>query len=113
MRTGRSNFLKYDLIDNNELLLAIERLQYHPRVVSEHVQKAKSLENNVEEDYREALAELLSGSEDTKHILKILKQREIYRYLSNVADRGDEAAALMDELVTPIAANRSKLQQRG
>jgi len=87
----------------NELMLAVERLQDHPGVANDHAQRAKSLENTVEEIYREALAELFSGSEDTKHIFKILKQREIYRHLSNAADRGDEAANVIADIVVKMS----------
>jgi uncharacterized protein len=87
----------------NEILLAVDRIQDHPGVANEHAQRAKSLENKVEGVYREALAELFSGAEDTKHILKILKQREVYRHLSNAADRGDEAANLIADIVVKIS----------
>jgi len=87
----------------NELLLGVERLQDHPGVANDHAQRAKSLENTVEEIYRVALAELFNGSEDTKHIFKILKQREIYRHLSNAADRGDEAANVIADIVVKMS----------
>jgi hypothetical protein len=83
----------------NELLMAVDRLQDHPAVANEHAQRAKALENKVEEIYREALADLFKGAEDTKHILKILKQREVYRHLSNAADRGDEAANVIADII--------------
>jgi predicted phosphate transport protein (TIGR00153 family) len=76
----------------NELLMAVDRLELHPEVANEHAQRAKSLENQVEGVYREALADLFSGAEDIKHVMKMLKSREVYRHLSNAADRGDEAA---------------------
>ena len=87
----------------NELLLAVDRLELHPEVANEHAQRAKSLENQVEEIYREALADLFSGTEDIKHILKMLKSREVYRHLSNAADRGDEAANVIADIVVKIA----------
>jgi predicted phosphate transport protein (TIGR00153 family) len=39
-----------------ELLQAVDRLQDHPGVANEHAQRAKALENRIEEVYREALA---------------------------------------------------------
>lgn len=87
----------------SELLMAVDRLQDHPGVANEHAQAAKSIENKVEEVYREALAELFSGGEDIKHIYKVLKQREVYRHLSNAADRGDEAANVIADIVVKIA----------
>lgn len=86
-----------------ELLQAVDRLEDHPGVANEHAQRAKALENRIEDVYREALADLFSGAEDTKHIMKMLKQREVYRHLSNAADRGDEAANVIADIVVKIA----------
>ena len=83
----------------NELLLAVDRLEDHPGVANEHAQGAKALENKVEVLYREALADLFSGVEDTKHVMKVFKYREVYRHLSNAADRGDEAANIIASIV--------------
>ena len=85
-----------------ELLQAVDRLQDHPGVANEHAHRAKALENRIEEVYREALADLFSGTEDTKHIVKMLKQREVYRHLSNAADRGDEAANVIADIVVKV-----------
>lgn len=87
----------------NEILLAVDRIQDHPSVANEHAQRAKALENKIEDLYRESLAELFSGAEDVKHVIKILKYREIYRHLSNAADRGDEAANTIAGIVMKIA----------
>lgn len=86
-----------------ELLLAVERLEDHPNVAGEHAQRAKALENRVEDVYREALADLFSGAEDIKHVMKMLKLREVYRHLSNAADRGDEAANLIADIIVKVA----------
>lgn len=75
-----------------EILLAIERLQDYPGVASEHIQRAKAIENKVEILYREALADMFKQASNVKKVMKILKLREIYRHLSNAADRADEAA---------------------
>lgn len=86
-----------------ELLLAVDRLEQHPGVANEHAQRAKALENRVEDVYREALADLFSGGEDIKQVVKMLKLREVYRHLSNAADRGDEAANVIADIVVKIA----------
>jgi predicted phosphate transport protein (TIGR00153 family) len=86
----------------NELHLAIERIEQHPGVASEHAQRAKAIENRVEGVYREALADLFNGAEDMKHIVKMLKMREVYRHLSNSADRGDEAANIIADIVVKL-----------
>ena len=87
----------------NEILLAVDRIQDHPSVANEHAQRAKALENKIEKFYRESLTELFSGAEDVKHVIKILKYREVYRHLSNAADRGDEAANIIAGIVMKIS----------
>ena len=86
-----------------ELLQAVDRLDKNPHVAGEHAQRAKALENRVEDVYREALAELFKGADDLEHVIRILKLREVYRHLSNAADRGDEAANVIADIVVKIA----------
>jgi hypothetical protein len=83
--------------------MAADRLGEHPRLSSEHAQRAKALENRVEEVYREALADLFSGAEDISHVVKMLKLREVYRHMSNASDRGDEAANVIADIVVKFA----------
>lgn len=82
-----------------EIHMATQRLQENPNVAAEHAQRAKALENRVETVYREALADLFSGPEDVQQIMKMLKKREVYRHLSNAADKGDEAANIIADVV--------------
>jgi predicted phosphate transport protein (TIGR00153 family) len=82
-----------------EIHQAVMRLQKNPRVAIEHAQRAKALENRVEAVYREAIASLFSGPEDVHHVVEMLKMREVYRHLSNAADRGDEAANVIADIV--------------
>jgi len=86
-----------------ELLQAVDRLEQHPNVAGDHAQRAKALENRVEDVYREALADLFSGVTDLEQVVKILKLRHVYRHLSNAADRGDEAANIIADIVVKIA----------
>ena len=83
----------------NEIYLATQRLQQNPQVAVDHAQRAKALENRIEGVYREALADLFNGPEDVKQIIKVLKKREVYRHLSNAADRRDEAANVISNIV--------------
>ena len=53
--------------------------------------------------YREAVADLFSGPEDIHHVVEMLKMREVYRHLSNAADRGDEAANIISDIVVKKA----------
>ena len=57
------------------------------------------LENRVERVYREAVADLFANPRDVEHVVGMLKLREIYRHLSNAADRGDQAANAIADVV--------------
>ena len=85
-----------------EIHLAMLRLKNNPGVASEHASRAKALENRVEQVYREAVAQLFSGPEDVQHVMKMLKLREIYRHLSNCADRGDAAANVIHNIIVKM-----------
>ena len=82
-----------------EIFQAVQRLEKNPAVATDHAQRAKTLENRVESVYREAIADLFKGPEDVHHIVEMLKLREVYRHLSNAADRGDEAANIIADIV--------------
>jgi len=82
-----------------EVYRGVERLGNHPNVANEHAVRAKALENRVEKVYREALAHLFVTPETLEDVMTILKLREIYRHLSNSADRGDEAANVIGDIV--------------
>ena len=86
----------------NEIYMGVLRLKDHPNVANDHAVRAKALENRVETVYREALADLFSGPQDVEHIVEMLKLREIYRHLSNCADRGDEAANVIHDIVVKM-----------
>ncbi len=78
-----------------ELNDAVKILKDYPKIALAHAVKAKSYENQMEEAYHLALAHLFKGT-DTVYMLKM---REIYRHLSNAADRGDEAANIISSIV--------------
>ncbi len=85
-----------------EVHLAMLRLKEHPGVASEHAQRAKALENRAERVYREALADLFEGPAGPKRVIVILKMREVYRHLSNAADRVDAAANIISDIVVKM-----------
>jgi uncharacterized protein Yka (UPF0111/DUF47 family) len=86
-----------------ELYMAVVMLDEHPKISGDHAQRAKALENRIEDIYREALADLFSDVSNLEQMLTILKLREVYRHLSNAADRGDEAANAIADIVVKIA----------
>jgi predicted phosphate transport protein (TIGR00153 family) len=82
-----------------EIKQAVERLQdRHYNVANEHARRAKALENQVESVYRKALADLFCGTKSVKHVVNMLKVREIYRHLSNASDREDDAANVISDI---------------
>ncbi len=82
-----------------EVHRGVKLLQERPGVANEHAMRAKALENRVERVYREAVADLFANPRDIDHVVSMLKLREIYRHLSNAADRGDQAANAIADVV--------------
>ena len=74
---------------------AVEGLGHMHPSVSEHIIRAKKSENLMEHLYREALVDLFKD----KDVVNLLKMREIYRHLNNAADRGDEAADILSDIL--------------
>lgn len=81
-----------------EIAGAIRVLEARPSEAHDHVVRAKRAENFVEHRYREALAELFESTD----VINVLKCREVYRHLSNAADRGDEAADILGDIIIKI-----------
>ena len=65
-------------------------MKTNPAESVKNAMKAKKSENKVEALYRNSIAELLMGN-DIKYIIKM---RELYRHLSNCADKIDHSADL-------------------
>lgn len=77
---------------------AVKYLKEHKTIAGEQLVKVKVAENKIEKIYRNALVELLNG-DDFKYILKM---REIYRHISNAADRSDEAANIIGHIIVKM-----------
>jgi predicted phosphate transport protein (TIGR00153 family) len=86
----------------NEIHMGVQRLSDHPGVAQNHAVRAKQIENQVENLYRQALADLFHQPKDSEHIVEMLKLRETYRHLSNAADRGDDAANILSDIVVKM-----------
>ena len=82
-----------------EIYAGVLRLEDHPNVANDHAVRAKALENRVETVYRYVIADLFQAPHDIDHVVEMLKLREVYRHLSNAADRGDEAANVIGDIV--------------
>lgn len=77
------------------LATAVHQLEEHRNISTEEAVKAKKFENNIEELYRKSVAKLFE-CDDIKYILKY---RELYRHLSNAADKGDLAANILCHII--------------
>jgi uncharacterized protein Yka (UPF0111/DUF47 family) len=91
-----------------EIEEAIKIIKDYPRIAREHAVKAKFYENAMEKAYHSALADLFKRT-DT---IAMLKMREMYRHLSNAADRGDHAANFICNMIMKATdLLKSKLQK--
>jgi len=86
----------------NQIHLAVLQLGKNSEKILEHATRAKKLENRVEWAYREAVSELFKSANEVSEVLDMLKMREIYRHLSNAADRIDEAANVLSDIAVKI-----------
>lgn len=82
-----------------DISAAVQLMKTDFRSVNDHVVRAKKNENYMEHRYREALSELFKNSD----LIMVMKLREIYRHLSNAADRGDEAADIIGNILVKIS----------
>lgn len=86
-----------------EIALAIQRLSTNPRVAAEHARRAKKMENEVEHLYRLAISDLFKKAKDFKPLMLMLRRREVYRHVSNMADRANDAADVIGMVVMKLA----------
>jgi hypothetical protein len=42
---------------------------------------------------------MFTDTDDTRSLVRMMKLREVYRHLSNAADRGDQAANVLADIV--------------
>lgn len=78
---------------------AISALEHDQTLCAQHAAEASSAEDDVEALYRRTLAELF----ETTDFQQIFKLREIYRHLSNSADRADAIGKLVGKIVVKVA----------
>ena len=78
-----------------ELASALRHLRKNPNVAVTYVLRAKRIENRMNDSYLAALKELFSG-EDIRVMLSL---REIYRHFNRSADRVDEAANIISNII--------------
>ena len=86
-----------------ELRLAMERLAGNPRVAGDHAARVHEKEREVERVYRAAIRDLFARACDLPQLPALLYRREVYRHISNMADRAGEAANVLGMVVMKIA----------
>ena len=85
-----------------ELSMATRRLSANPRVAGQHAQRAKKYESEVEHLYRVAIADLFTKAKDFKPLMVMLRRREVYRHVANMADKADAAADVFGMVVMKL-----------
>ena len=85
-----------------ELEMAFNTIFSNPRVAGEHARRAKKIENEVEHLYRVAIGDLFTKAKDFSPLMVMLRQREVYRHVSNMADQADRAADILGMVVMKL-----------
>lgn len=100
------------------LRTGFRKLSSNPMQAEEDAAAARKAERNTEKLYRAALAELFRADEQISalnenapgakaaammHVISMFKRREIYRHLSNSADRLERAAGVLHDIIVQIA----------
>ncbi len=74
---------------------ALDKLSENKQLVNNNIVAAKVIENEIEEMYHEALVDLFSNPD----FHYIFKMREVYRHISNSADRISDAADIIGNII--------------
>jgi uncharacterized protein Yka (UPF0111/DUF47 family) len=81
-----------------QLVNAIRHLKKNPNVAVEYAVRAKRIENKINDVFLAALKQLFTG-----HDARIMfSYREIYRHFNRSADRVDEAANIISDIVVKM-----------
>lgn len=95
-----------------------QKLGVTPSLADQDAEAVRKAERNTEKAYRRAIADLFqvdahlraldnnesrAHSAALTHVIEIFKRRELYRHLSNTADRMAEAADVLHDIVVQIS----------
>ncbi len=81
-----------------QLVSAMKHLRKNPNVAVEYALRAKRVENRMNDRYLAALKQLFSGHDPRP----MMSFREIYRHFNRSADRVDEAANIISNIVVKM-----------
>lgn len=85
-------------LGTDALLLGFTRLATSPATAADDADTARKAERRVEKAYRRAIADLFQGDD----YIHMFKRREIYRHLSNAADRMAHCANTLHDIVVKM-----------
>lgn len=85
-----------------ELHTATQRLEKNPRVATEHLNRVKEFEDEVEKTYRKAVFSLFESA-TADNLPAILLKREVYRHISNMSDKAMSAAKVLGMIVMKLS----------
>ena len=85
-------------LGTDALVQGYARLAKEPAAAAEDADTARKAERRVEKNYRRAIAELFVGDD----YIHMFKRREIYRHLSNAADRMANCANTLHDIVVKM-----------
>ena len=80
-----------------EIRDSLKNLRQYPAVAMEHAKRAKATENQMNHLYLESLAEVFDNPDNTPGYM--MKIREVYRHLNRSADRCDDAANVISDII--------------
>lgn len=82
---------------------AMEHLMRNPRVADEHAHAVHEREHRVEQIYRTAIHDLFARAGEPAALPGVFYRREVYRHISNMADRAVSAANVLGMVVMKLA----------
>ncbi|WP_153145680.1 DUF47 domain-containing protein [Dechloromonas sp. H13] len=85
-------------LGTDALVLGFTKLAREPAAAEADADAGRKAERKVEKAYRRAIAELFQGDD----YINMFKRREIYRHLSNAADRMANCANTLHDIVVKI-----------
>lgn len=85
-----------------ELHVATQRLEKNPRVATDHLNKIRDYEEEVEKTYRRAILSLFENVKP-EELPAVFLKREVYRHISNMSDKAIAAAKVMGMIVMKLS----------
>lgn len=83
-----------------ELHGAIRHLESNPTLASRHALRVRALENRMDTQYMEAMADLFrDGAGSLEAVVHILKMREVYGHMMQAVKSAERAGDLIDDIL--------------